>query len=52
MLDGNIYISSNKSTTKYVILPLELKTVTQIDLVLSGAEITVSKERSAHQKIV
>ena len=51
MLDGNmsdgkkyikklIYISSSTSATSYVIRPLELKTVTYIDLVLSGVEIT------------
>ena len=35
-----IYISSSKSAIKYIILPLELKAVTYIDLVLSGGEIT------------
>ena len=51
MLDGNIsdgkiyvkkriYISSSKSPTKYVIPSQELKTVTWIEWVLSGGEIT------------
>ena len=35
-----IYISSSESATKFVISPLELKTVAYIDLVLSGGEIT------------
>ena len=50
MLDGNmsdekkyikkwIYNSSRKSATKYVILLVELKAITQIGLVLSGGEI-------------
>ena len=34
-------ISSSKSTTKYDIRSPELKTVTYIDLVLSGGEITM-----------
>lgn len=50
MLDGNmsdgkksiekwIYISFTKCALKYVILSLELKTVTEIDWVLSGMEV-------------